>query len=82
MTCSAKGFYSSKGLFYKAFSHFNASQSSLTHRNDGLDRRRTHHFEKYPMICLICFKTDNGGALAVDFLLKIRYNVVGFSCIA
>ena len=36
MMCSAKGFCSSKGLFYKAFSHFNASQSSLTHRNDGL----------------------------------------------
>ena len=31
------------------------------------------------MKCLICFKTDNGGALAVDFLLKIRYNVVGLA---
>ena len=33
--CSAQGFCSSKRLFYKAFYHFNASQNSLTHRDDG-----------------------------------------------
>ena len=31
MMCSAKGFYSAKGLFYKAFYHFNAPQNSLLH---------------------------------------------------
>ena len=40
MMCSAQGFYSSKSLFYKAFYHFNASQSSLPHRDDGSHRRR------------------------------------------
>ena len=40
MLCSAKEFYNSKSLFYKVFYHFNASQSSLPHRDDGSHRRR------------------------------------------
>jgi len=37
--CSAKGFCSSKGLFYKAFSFLSMSIMGLTRRDDGSHRR-------------------------------------------
>ena len=40
MMCSTQGFCKAKARFYKAFSHHHVPMMGLTHRDDGLDRRR------------------------------------------
>ena len=40
MMCSAEEFYSSKGLFYKAFGLFKGIPNALKRRDDGSHRRR------------------------------------------